>query len=125
MHYIINPWLFYLLDVTASLILICLLFVVIFTLAFGAYTLVWLIEIKGECDEENYPNPKSILRKFMIPLIFSIAFLIFVLSSDTIYKMLIASQITTENIDNAKETIQDVSEYIVDAVNGIKEKEDD
>lgn len=125
MHYIINPWLFYLLDVTASLILICLLFVIIFALILGGYTLVWLIEIKGECDEENYPNPKSILRKFMIPLIFSIASLIFVPSSDTIYKMLIASQVTTENIGTAKETIQDVADYIVDAVNGIKEKEDD
>ena len=119
--YIINPWLFYLLDVTASLILICLLFVIIFALVFGTYTLVWLMEIKGQCYEENYPNPKNILRKFMIPLIFAIVSLIFVPSSDTIYKMMIASQVTTENIGIAKETIQNVADYIVDAAKEIEE----
>jgi hypothetical protein len=40
-------------------------------------------------------------------------------SKDICYKMLIASQVTTENIENAKETVKDVADYIIEATKNI------
>lgn len=122
MHYIINPWIFYLLGLVDSIGLVCVVFLFLFGIIFGAYAIIWLVEF---CGDDEYPTLMQILKKWKVPLILSIAILVFVPSEDTIYKMMIASQVTTENIDTAKETIQDVADYIVDAVKEIKEKEDD
>jgi xanthine/uracil permease len=86
---------------------------------------VYCFEYDDFLEEDKYPSPVTLLRKFKIPLILSVVLIVFVPTSETVYKMLIASQVTTENIDTAKETIQDVADYIVDAVKEIKDKEDD
>lgn len=122
MHYIINPWVFYLLGLADSTMMACIIFLAVFAIAFGSYLLIWTIDCIGD---DRYPTPMQIIKKWKIPLILSVAFLVFMPSTDTIYKMMIASQVTTENIGTAKETIQDVADYIVDAVKEIKEKEDD
>ena len=118
MHYIINPWVFYLLGVSNSVGMACVIFLAVFAIAFGSYALIWTIEFIGI---DRYPTPIQILKKWRVPLILSVAFLVFMPSEDTIYKMMIASQVTTENIDTAKETIQDVADYIIDAVKEIEE----
>lgn len=118
MHYIINPWVFYLLGVSNSIGVMCVIFLAVFAIAFGSYLLFWIIEFVGN---DEYPTPIQILKKWRVPLILATAFLVFMPSTDTIYKMLIASQVTTENIDTAKETIQDVADYIVDAMKEIEE----
>ena len=122
MHYIINPWVFYLLGVSNSVKTMCVIFLMVFGVMFGTYLFFWIIEFVGD---DEYQTPIQILKKWRVPLILTVAFLVFMPSEDTIYKMLIASQVTTENIDTAKETIQDVADYIVDAVKEIKDKEDD
>ena len=122
MHYIINPWMFYLLGLVDSIGVACVAFLAVFAIVFGSYALIWFVEFSWD---EKYPTPSQIFKKWKVPLILSIVFLVFTPSTDTIYKMMIASQVTTENIDTAKETIQDVADYIVDAVKEIKDKEDD
>ena len=117
MRYIINPWVFYLLGVSNAVGMACVIFLAVFAIAFGSYLLIWTIE----CIGDEYPTPTQILKKWKVPLILSVAFLVFMPSTDTIYKMMIASQVTTENIDTAKETIQDVADYIIDAVKEIEE----
>ena len=121
MHYIINPWIFYLLYLADSVKAICALFLILFVFGIVAYWFMY----DNFLDVDEHPSPGTILRKFKIPLILSIVLIVFVPTSKTVYKMLIASQVTTENIGTAKETIQDVADYIVDAVKEIKEKEDD
>lgn len=123
MHYIINPWIFYLLGLADSIGIACVAFLFLFGITFGVYALIWFVEFSE--DDDGYPKPMHILKKWKVPLILTIAFLVFMPSTDTIYKMMIASQVTTENIGTAKETIQDVADYIIDAVKEIKEKEDD
>ena len=118
MHYIINPWLFYLLGLVDSIGVACVAFLTVFAIVFGSYVLIWFVEFSGD---EEFPTPPQILKKWKVPLILTIAFLVFMPSTDTIYKMMIASQVTTENIDTAKETIQDVADYIIDAVKEIEE----
>ena len=118
MHYIINPWIFYLLGFVGSIWIACVVFLAMFGITFGVYALVWFVEFP---ENDEYPMPTYILKKWKVPLILTIAFLVFMPSEDTIYKMMIASQVTTENIDTAKETIQDVADYIIDAVKEIEE----
>lgn len=113
MHYIINPWIFYLLGLVNSVGMACVIFLAVFAIAFGSYLLIWTIECLGD---DRYPTPTQIIKKWKIPLILAIAFLVFMPSADTIYKMMIASQVTTENVDTAKETIQDVADYIVETL---------
>ena len=121
MHYIINPWVFYLLYLADSVKIVCALFLILSVFGFVVYCFMY----DDFLDGDKYPSPGTLLRKFKIPLILSIVLIVFVPTSETVYKMLIASQVTTENIDTAKETIQDVADYIVDAVKEIKGKEDD
>ena len=122
MHYIINPWVFYLLGLVDSIGVVCVVFLFLFGIIFGVYAIIWLVEFYGD---DEYLTPMWILKKWKVPLILTIALLVFMPSEDTIYKMMLASQVTTENVNTAKETIQDVADYIVDAVKEIKDKEDD
>ena len=118
MHYIINPWAFYLLGLADSIGNACVVLLAIFGIMFGSYVIIWFVEFP---ENDELPTPTQILKKWRVPLILTIAFLVFMPSTDTIYKMMIASQVTTENIDTAKETIQDVADYIIDAVKEIEE----
>lgn len=117
---IINPWIFYLIGLVGSIRVACIAFLFLFGTIFGVYALLWFVEFYRD---DEYPTLMQILKKWKVPLILSIALLMFMPSEDTIYKMMIALQVTTENIDTAKETIQDVADYIVDAMKEIKEKE--
>lgn len=112
MNYIINPWVFYLLNVLDNIVGwgIGLLF----TLAtvYVVYILVWTLAFY-ESDKEKYPSPLALLKKWKIPLIL-------IPSQETCYKMMIASQVTTEHIADAKETIREVADYIVESAKEIK-----
>ena len=117
MHYIINPWVFYLLYLADSVKIVCALFLISFVFGIVAYCFMY----DDFLDGDKYPSPGTLLKKIKIPLILSIVLIVFVPTSETVYKMMIASQVTTENIDTAKETIQDVADYIIDAVKEIEE----
>ena len=119
MHYIINPWVFYLLEVIDTLDTCCGIVLAVFTVVFFVYALVWFINFG--CWDEGTISPMQILKKFKVLLIIVILANALIPSEDTIYKMMITSQVTTENIDTAKETIQDVADYIIDAVKEIEE----
>jgi len=116
-HYIINPWIFYILYLADSVKIVCVLFLILSVLGFVVYCFAY----DDFLEEDKYPSPVTLLRRFKIPLILSIVLIVFVPTSETVYKMLIASRVTTENIGTAKETIQDVADYIVDAVKEIEE----
>ena len=121
MHYIINPWIFYIVYLSDSVKIVCVFFLILFVFGIVAYWFMY----EDFIDVDEHPSPGMLLKKFKIPLILSVVLIVFVPTSETVYKMLIASQVTTENIGTAKETIQDVADYIVDAVKEIKDKEDD
>ena len=123
MNYIIDPWIFYLLGIFEAIRNSCAVFLFIFFIAWLGYCMVWFIVRDAFDDRETYQPPGKILKKFKIPIILSIAFLVVVPSKDTCYKMMVASQVTKENIGDAKEQIQDVADYIVDAVKEIKKND--
>lgn len=120
MNYIINPWVFYLLNILGHIVGWSIAGLVIFGTCYGIYVCVWFMEISGSNYEDKYPSPIALIRKWKIPLILCITALILIPSEETCYKMLIASQVTTEHIEDAKETIREVADYIVESAKEIK-----
>ena len=103
MMYIINPWIFYLISLADS-----------FKWASGIIAIITLI-ISILAYEDDVRLAKIL---FAIACI-SCVICLLIPSKDVCYKMLIASQVTTENINNAKETIKDVVDYIIEASKNI------
>lgn len=103
MTYIINPWMFYLISLSDTL-----------KWTTGILAIIAFIGILFFWDEKY----KYVKRCFIVGCI-SLAVCLFLPSKDTCYKMLIASQVTTENIENAKETVKDVADYIIEAAKNI------
>lgn len=93
---------------------------VVFSSVYVVYIFVWCLAFY-EDDKEKYPSPLAILKKWKIPVILCIVVLLLIPSEETCYKMLIASQVTTEHIADAKETIKEVADYIVESAKEIKE----
>ena len=103
MTYIINPWMFYLISLSDTLKWTTgILAIIAFIGAFYFY---------GE-------KINALKRCFIFGCI-SLVICLFLPSKDTCYKMLIASQVTTENIENTKETVKDVADYIIEATKNI------
>lgn len=99
----INPWIFYLISLSDTL-----------KWATGILAGVAFIGVFIFYDE----NSKYAKRCFIVGCI-SLVICLFLPSKDICYKMLIASQVTTENIENAKETVKDVVDYIIEATENI------
>jgi len=124
MNYIINPWVFYLLNILENVVSGIVIALFIFGIVLASYAIIWFVELPTSYydDEDKYPSPLAIVKKWKIPLIICIVVLVLTPSKETCYKMLIASQVTTENIESAKETVKEVADYIVESAKEIKEK---
>ena len=118
--YIISPWFFYAISVVDALKLTFIIFLVGGGLLWSIYACIYLAEAAP--DE---PNPFTFLWKHKILVILLFLLSVCVPSSTTCYKMLIASQITTERVDDAKETITSVADYIIEATKEIERAKND
>jgi formate hydrogenlyase subunit 3/multisubunit Na+/H+ antiporter MnhD subunit len=113
---IINPWIFYLIDVLSSLKGISLTVIVI-TL-FGSIGLGTYITFVKSCywyDEEDrhlIAQLTKILKKVLIVLCIVAGVYTVTPSEETMYKMLVAQNVTYENVDKATEAIKDGVDYI-------------
>ena len=112
---IINPWLFYLVDLLDGLKTLCILAVPVLVIVIGYLTIT--IDDLGRGEEKEL---KSARRTRKIVIFFSIFLLIvipFIPSKDTCYKMMIASQITDTNIQKAEDVIKNSVDYIFEKIN--------
>lgn len=115
MNYIINPWVFYLMNIIGHIVGWSIAGLIILGSCYAVYLLIWFLDY-----EDKYPSPITLIKKWKIPLILCITALILIPSEETCYKMRIASQVTTEHIADAKETIREVADYIVESAKEIK-----
>ena len=112
---IINPWLFYLVDCLDGLKMLCILAVPLLVFVIGYIT--FTIDDLGLGKEKEL---KSARRTRKIVILFSILILIvipFIPSKETCYKMMVASQITDNNIQKAEDTIKNSVDYIFEKIN--------
>ena len=112
---IINPWLFYLVDCLEGLKMVCIISVPVLVIVIGFLTAT--IDDLGRGEEKEL---KSARRTRKIVILFSVMLLIvipFIPSKETCYKMMVASQITDNNIQKAEDTIKNSVDYIFEKIN--------
>ena len=112
---IINPWMFYLVDCLEGLKMVCIISVPVLVVVIGFLTAT--IDDLGSGEEKEL---KSAIRTRKIVILFSILLLIvipFIPSKETCYKMMVASQITDNNIQKAEDVIKNSVDYIFEKIN--------
>lgn len=125
MTYYINPIWFYLMNVLGGMkIFLCVLGGI--SLAITVLVLIaWAIN--GYTDitdlDEDEKKTVKIFKKIIIASIITLLIGILTPSKETCIEMMIASQVTHENVAATKEEIYEIVDYITDKVNGDKEGE--
>lgn len=107
---IINPWLFYLVDVIDSFRALSILIILI-------SVVIAIVEYDDVMDEVDEVKAIKVIKKKAIVIALLITFAIFLPSKKTCYKMMIASQVTEENIQKAEDTIEKTVDYIFEKIN--------
>lgn len=113
---IINPWIFYLIDVLSSLKGISLTVIAITVFGLVAVGIVVVI-VKSDSfyddDSARFVTLSiKLLKKLLIVLCISMGVYTVTPSEETMYKMLVAQNVTYENVDKATKTIKDGVDYI-------------
>lgn len=113
---IINPWLFYLVDVIGNFKSACFILILIIVISFGA---IFLIEIGEAADELELDEVKVIktLKKMVVVIVLLMTFNMLLPSKKTCYQMMIASQVTDNNIQKAEDVIKGSVDYIFEKIN--------
>lgn len=117
---IINPWVFYLVDLIGNLSCMAGL---VFTISLIAVLIfgVWFF-LEGQfADEEGLKQIKKVAKGIFITFFTSIFFMIFIPSSKTITKMIVAQNVTYERVEVAADTVQTVYEDIMELFKENKE----
>lgn len=105
---IINPWLFYLVNFLVNLQDICVIVLIVCAVSFAFLTFA---DFANEDEDEVKANKKTKKRLLTIsvPLLIVITF---IPTRETCYQMMIASQVTDDNIQSAEDVIKDSVDYI-------------
>lgn len=113
---IINPWLFYIVDVIDNFKSACFILILIIVIAFGA---IFLIEIGEAADELELDEVKVIktIKRMVVVVVLLITFNMLLPSKKTCYQMMIASQVTDNNIQKAEDVIKGSVDYIFEKIN--------
>ncbi len=122
MTYYINPIWFYLMNVSTGIkVFLCVLGG--FSLVFSVIALItWVNDYVDITDlEDDEKKIFKIYKKIIITSIIALLIGIFVPSKETCIEMMVASQVTHENITATKEEIYEIVDYITDKVKGADE----
>lgn len=108
MEPVINPWLFYLIDIANGIGAVSLFasFCAFIPFVYGLGTMLSNREY-GK-DDKDYLRGKRTFKISLVILIISLGIFIFIPSSDTILKMAIAKNVTYDAVDAAKDVVVQV-----------------
>ena len=133
MTYYINPIWFYLMDICDCLKVISIVILGISIVALIVEFVNWINDYTDEFgdyifgkDIKQIPQCVKLIKKLFISTV--IIFIIYLLlsitvpTSKTITKMLIASVVTVENVNEAKEDTKELIDYIFEKVSEVKEE---
>lgn len=109
---IINPWLFYLIDLLGGIKSINVFFLAGLIVVLSISIPIYIVEI----DEGLFT--KKFFKYMVISVVISCIVMLVIPSKETIYKMVVAKNVTYENVEIASETIKDSVDYIIDKMKG-------
>lgn len=128
--YIVNPWYFYLSNLSDNFRTLSICVFIIAIIAMISFIIGWIcVAIEDgsfECGNNELPLTKFLKRMAKISTVATIvsAILMTVLpSEDTINKMVISSFVTKENITEAKTGAKELVDYIVEKATELKNAE--
>mgnify|MGYP002521925336 CR=1 FL=1 len=104
---IVNPWIFYLAGICENLGFVAVLIVFVICI----YLMVRMIGYYADGMKHWWD------KNFKIAAIIGLLFLVLAIiipSQSTCYKMIIASQVTAENLDKVEDTIERIADYVAD-----------
>ena len=112
---IINPWLFYIVDLLDGLKTLCILAVPVLVIVIGYLTIT--IDDLGRGEEKELKSARRTRKIVILLSIFLLIVIPFIPSKETCYKMMVASQITDTNIQKAEDVIKNSVDYIFEKIN--------
>lgn len=120
MEPIINPLWFYLIDVVDGVKFTCAFMLIVSFIALAIVSFVflfsWSEDNLKEKEKQSYFRYLKLVLKVIIPCVI---ITIFTPSSDTIYKMIIADNVTPHNIEVVGDTIEGGIDYIFEKINSL------
>lgn len=112
---IINPWLFYLVDVIGNFKSSCFVLLLIIVIGFGATVLIEIGEAADELELDTVKVIKTLKRMAVVGVLLMTLNMLLP-SKKTCYQMMIASQVTEENVKKAEDVIKDSVDYIFEKI---------
>lgn len=115
MEPIINPMCFYWIDVISGLETLAVVFCVLSSAVVACYLLASLME-----EENLICKSKRSFRGFIAAIVGVVIFafaIVFVPSKETMITMVVAQNVTTENIEKATDTVKSMIDYTVETYN--------
>lgn len=109
---IINPWLFYLIDLFGGIKSINMFVLIELIVVLSISILIHIVEI----DEGFFT--KKYFKYMAISVVISCIVMLVIPSKETMYKMVVAQNVTYENVEIASETIKDSVDYIIEKMRG-------
>ena len=125
MTYYINPIWFYLMNVSTGIKTFLCGLGVISLICTAFAILIFTIEESIDITNLNEKEKKifKLFKNIIIAAIVSLFIGIFVPSKETCVEMMVASQVTHENVTATKEEIYKIVDYVTDKMNGGGEEE--
>lgn len=105
--FIVNPWIFYLAEICEGLKLVVIFAVLIICIYLMIRMVGYYTDGRKHWWDKNF---KIMTIVGLLFLVLSVA----IPSQDTCYKMIIASQVTAENLDKVEDTIERIADYVAD-----------
>lgn len=127
---IINPWIFYLIEVLKGLkevSVVAIFMTIIMLICIGIATLWLRSEDSFYRSDNNASTIKACIRAFKkLSIVACIITSVYVVtpSEETMYKMLVAQYVTYENVDKATESIKEGVDYIFKKLNKEDKKDE-
>lgn len=118
---IISPWVFYWVE-TIGQIRDVANFAMSITAVISAIVLFETLMVKKE-EREKYISKETlgrVIKWLIITGVISTVGYMFIPAKETVYKMLAASYITQENIENVGESIDKIADKLVEKINQVK-----
>lgn len=106
--FIVNPWIFYFAEICEGLKNVAIGLAII---TFIYVLCVYLFYCCGETQTFWWNKKTKIVA--IIGAIFMV-FAVAIPSQNTCYKMIIASQVTAENLDKVEDTVERIADYVAD-----------
>lgn len=119
MNYIINPSVFYWMNVLNSLVSVSILLLIIGSVGIIVFGVIGLVD-HAYMDEEEATVIKKVFRLVVLMFVVGLLGIVFIPDKQTMMEMLIAKTATVENAEWTIDSLKSVVDYIVQAAQNLK-----